>query len=192
MRAPGQGFEPRSSRSGRDVLAVGRSRKGSGGGSTPSVHPAARVDAAAHIAVRQLLELWHGRTTFLRTMLFMPLAYTSTLDRRNTASYVEELWSPALHTLRVIGRQKPRLIQQRIHLRSERSRTFLSQAGPRVSIVVFQAEHHLARSFAHAPPTTKATLSGRPHSKRQCEQRTSSHASGRGPASRRTSASRSS
>jgi hypothetical protein len=76
-------------------------------------------------------------------MLFMPLAYPSTLDHRNPASFVEELWSPALRTLRIIRRQKQRLIQQRIHLRSERGRTFLSQAGPRVSIVVFQAEHHL-------------------------------------------------
>jgi hypothetical protein len=79
----------------------------------------------------------------LRTMFSMPLAYPSTLDHRNAASFVEELWSPALRTLRIIRRQKQRLIQQRIRLRSERSRTFLSQAGPRVWIVAFQAEHHL-------------------------------------------------
>jgi len=81
-------------------------------------------------------------------MLFMPLAYPSTLDRRNATSYVEELWSPALRTLRIIRRQKQLCIRQRIHLRSERSRAFLSQAGPRVSIVVFQAEHHLIRLLA--------------------------------------------
>ena len=60
--------------------------------------------------------------------------------------------SPALRTLRKILRQKPRLIQQRIRLRSERSRAFLSQAGPRVWIVVSQAEHHLV-SFVCIRPT---------------------------------------
>ncbi len=48
------------------------------------------------------------------------------------------------------------------------------------------------RLLAFVPHTTKATLSDRPRSKRLCKQSASSHASGRGPASRRTGASRSS
>jgi hypothetical protein len=47
----------------------------------------------------------------------MPLAYPSTLDRRDATSYVEELWSPALLRFPEIARQKPRLIQQRIAVR---------------------------------------------------------------------------
>jgi hypothetical protein len=31
-----------------------------------------------------------------RTMFSKPLAYPSTLDRRNATSYVEGFWSPAL------------------------------------------------------------------------------------------------
>src|SRR5690349_20345868 len=156
----------------------------------PSMHLVAvdEVRAAASSRVGAMSR----RPTFRQTMLSMPLAYPSTLDHRNAASFVEELWSPALRTLREILRQKQRLIQQRIRLRSERSRTFLSQAGPRVWIVVSQAEHHLVSSFAFVPHTTRATLSDRPRSNRLCKQSASSHASGRGPASRRTGASRSS
>jgi hypothetical protein len=62
-------------------------------------------------------------------MLFKPLAYPSTLDRRRTASYVEEHWSPALWHLPEIRGQKPRLIQQRIGLRRWRRGPFSLRRG---------------------------------------------------------------
>ena len=45
----------------------------------------------------------YGTSARSRTMLFMPLANPSTLDRRDAASYVEELWSPALLRFRKIA-----------------------------------------------------------------------------------------
>jgi hypothetical protein len=95
-------------------------------------------------------------------MFSMPLAYPSTLDRRNAASYVEELWSPALVSLSIIRRQKPQLIQRRILLRRKRRRTFLSQAGPRVHVVHLKLGITFLRCSRFVPDTTKATLTDRP------------------------------
>jgi hypothetical protein len=104
-------------------------------GSQGTVDRALRPPRAARSTQR------HGRSHALssygtfarsRTMLFKPLANPSTLDRRHAASYVEELWSPALLRFRIMCKQKPKLIQQRILLRRKRRGTFLSQAGPRV------------------------------------------------------------
>jgi hypothetical protein len=80
----------------------------------------------------------------------------------DAASYVEERWSPALLRSPEIRRQKQRLIQQRIRMRRWRRGTFLSQAGPRVSVVAFHVEHHPSVLFDLARTTTRATLSGRP------------------------------
>jgi hypothetical protein len=80
----------------------------------------------------------------------------------DAVSYVEERWSPALLRSPEIRRRKQRLIQQRIRMRGWRRGTFLSQAGPRVSVVAFHVEHHPSVLFDLALTTTKATLSGRP------------------------------
>jgi hypothetical protein len=76
-----------------------------------------------------------------RTMFSMPLAYSSTLDRRQlvarSTSYVEELWSPSLARMR--GK-----VQAKAHAYCQRSfsrrapRVFLSQAGPRFGLELFK------------------------------------------------------
>jgi hypothetical protein len=93
----------------------------------PSVHLVGEVDAAAR-----------PEPVAVRAMLSMPLAYPSTLDRRNSASYVEELWSPALVRFREMCRQKQMLIQQLLFPALAAQRAFLSQAGPRVRSVAFK------------------------------------------------------
>ena len=73
---PGQGIEPRSPRSERGVLPVRRSRN-----VRRSVHPPSReIDAAAH-AFRRVVAS-SDSSSLGRTMFSMPLAYSSTLDRR--------------------------------------------------------------------------------------------------------------
>jgi hypothetical protein len=128
-------------------------------GPVPSVHPASAGSTQRATTVAGASCVTDGRS---RTMFSMPLAYPSTLDRRCTASYVEERWSPALLRSPEIRRQKQRLIQQRIRMRGLRRGTFLSKAGPRVSVVAFHVEHHPSVLFDLAPTTTRATLSGRP------------------------------
>jgi len=104
-----------------------------------SVHPASAGSTQRVTTVAGASCVTDGRS---RTMFSMPLAYPSALDRRCTASYVEERWSPALLRSPEIRRQKQRLIQQRIRMRGWRRGTFLSQAGPRVLVVAFHVEHH--------------------------------------------------
>jgi hypothetical protein len=81
-----------------------------------------------------------------RTLLFKPLAYPSTLDRRpgacRASSYVEELWSPSLARRPENRRLKHTLIAS-AYFQRRTPRVFLSQAGPRFDLDFVQAEHHL-------------------------------------------------
>jgi hypothetical protein len=87
-----------------------------------------------------------------RTMFFKPLAYPSTLDRRKSASYVEELWSPALLRFPEICRQKPQLIQRHILLRGSAEEPFSLRRGLEFDLALVQAEHHtLVFVFDFAP-----------------------------------------
>ena len=71
-----------------------------------------------------------SRSARCRMLFSKPLAYPSTLDRRKTASYVEELWSPSLVFSVEIDRLTLTHIPSAIS-QAEAQRVFLSQAGPR-------------------------------------------------------------
>ena len=86
----------------------------------------------------------------------MPLAYASTLDRREP-SYVEALWSPSLGASLVIAQAKAHAIVPALIQAATRGGVFLSQAGPRFDSVLVQAEHHLWSVGCFASETTKAT-----------------------------------
>src|SRR5439155_9362163 len=94
-----------------------------------------------------------------QTMLSMPLAYPSTLDRRDATSYVEELWSPAL--LRFPENcQAKAATYSTANCRARIAQRNLSLSGG-ASNAVFasQAGHHPSVLVGFAPDTTKATLS---------------------------------
>jgi hypothetical protein len=74
-------------------------------------------------------------------MFSMPLAYSSTLDRRQlvarSTSYVEELWSPGLARVREKVQAKADAYCQRSFSRRA-LRVFLSQAGPQFDLALFK------------------------------------------------------
>ena len=73
-------------------------------------------------------------------MFSMPLAYSSTLDRRRpelSTSYVEELWSPSLVLLRGKAQAKADAYCERSFSRRA-LRVFLSQAGPQFDLERFK------------------------------------------------------
>jgi hypothetical protein len=96
-------------------------------------------------------------------MLSKPLAYPSTLDRRNR-SYAASIRRPTWGSVgarRSCALDKPAGKSRGYFYASlfcvDAQRTFLSQAGPRVQLGFLQAEHHLLCSSFDCPETTKAT-----------------------------------
>ena len=151
---PGQGLEPRLPRSERGVLPLRRSRSEDGNRCPPST-PRRRSRRSARLPspVRAVSRTAEAERCFP--------CHSPTLRpwiAADAASYVEERWSPALLRSPEIRRQKQRLIQQRIRMRGWRRGTFLSQAGPRVSVVAFHVEHHPSVLFDLARTTTRATF----------------------------------
>jgi hypothetical protein len=78
------------------------------------------------------------------TMLSMPLAYPSTLDRRpeKSTSYVEGSWSP----MRSVVTQNRRVTATRSYTREIQRQTKADlslSSGASSGVGVFQAEHHL-------------------------------------------------
>src|SRR3954452_12940499 len=81
-----------------------------------------------------------------------------------TSSYVEGLWSPISACRLEMRTLKLTLIRQK-DFRRTAAEIFLSQAGPRVDLEPFQAEHHLLFDVVWSPFTTKkATRFGSPSS----------------------------
>jgi hypothetical protein len=70
------------------------------------------------------------------------------------SSYVEELWSPILARRLEMRRLKLTLIRQWISS-TRLQRIFLSQAGPRFDLELFQAEHHLLFDVVWSPSNKK-------------------------------------
>jgi hypothetical protein len=103
-----------------------------------------------------------------QTMFSKPLAYPSTLDRRflynRTSSYVEELWSPIPCSPAGNAQAKADAYSPMDFQRTA-TEIFLSQAGPRFDLELFQAEHHLLVDVVSGRlPTKKATRFGSPSS----------------------------
>jgi len=91
-----------------------------------------------------------SRPVVRRTMLSMPLAYPSTLDRRPRIAQIRNGRRPtwrgvgarAQEVLSEKGRQKRTLNASALFTASN-AEVFLSQAGPRFDLELVQAEHHL-------------------------------------------------
>jgi hypothetical protein len=137
VSVPRQGVEPRPPRSERGVLPVRRSRT--------------EVFRLSRPAVAERCFLCHSPT--LRPWIADRRLCTCGLS----SSYVEGFWSPSLVSRRENRRLKQTLVFQRT-FPAPSARVFLSQAGPRFDLELFQAEHHLwFRHCTIAFKTTKAT-----------------------------------
>ena len=92
------------------------------------------------------------------TLFSMPLAYSSTLDRRPPVAHsatVAVLRGGALepeprHVRGEKSKLKHTLIDS-VLFRHDTQRVFLSQAGPRFGLALLQAEHHLASHVDLSP-----------------------------------------
>jgi hypothetical protein len=96
-----------------------------------------------------------------RTMLSMPLAYPSTLDRRSRRARRPErrpTWRSFGARILAIGgkcaRKSRRLLASAISC-AERRGVFLSQTGPRFDLGLPQAGHHLTLDFDWSPSEQK-------------------------------------
>lgn len=94
-------------------------------------------------------------------------------------SFVEAFWSPALAPLQKTA-GKSRCYCDSVNYRLQAARSFLSQAGPRMSSFYVAVSISLSFCRVRRPETTKATLSGRPRNKLLFRHRTSGSTSKRG------------
>ena len=155
---PGRGVEPRSPRSERGVLPVRRSQSGpalrhsmrppeharpvAGGGppgrgrASPSISPSGRSTQQASASPRSR-SIPMSRPRRSRTMLSMPLAYSSTLDHRPPVAHIRGGRRP---TWRSFGARASRTVRKspgkstgvcQRSFPAAMPRVFLSQAGPR-------------------------------------------------------------
>jgi len=85
------------------------------------------------------------------TMLSMPLAYASTLDRSGVnaaARHRGGVLEPGARARSVNVQAKAAVNSTASITAPKRARTFLSQAGPRLFLDLLQAEHHLVPSLS--------------------------------------------
>ena len=160
----------------------------------PPGSPGARRSGAIHVHRTGLLaSLCHAARK--AALLSMPLAYPSTLDRRQrdcvpvSSSYVEELWSPMPRSCDEMRMAKP--TRMRAHSSWCTTRGLSLSGGASNRIGFSQAEHHLWRSngWVLCPETTKATQLGRPRTGSMRARKARSRASQRGRGGFRTSGS---
>ncbi len=118
------------------------------GRASPSISPSGRSTQQASASPRSR-SIPMSRPRRSRTMLSMPLAYSSTLDHRPPVAHIRGGRRP---TWRSFGARASRTVRKspgkstgvcQRSFPAAMPRVFLSQAGPRFDLDLLQAEHHL-------------------------------------------------